>query len=132
MPRDTWCKHYRAMSSHETCKAGVEYATFQGQPFDARPCFHKCGGCELAIYRTEEEIAAEEAWFEERLEKTGKAREAIVTHLGGPWKRGAPGASGCIDCPACGGNQTLAFSRAGYNGHIHACCSTEGCVSWME
>lgn len=26
----------------------------------------------------------------------------------------------------------LRYSRANYNGHVHAACSTEGCVRWME
>lgn len=68
----------------------------------------------------------------ELLAKAGKARAAIVEHLGGPWKKGTPSAVGKIDCPVCGGKETLAFRRAGYNGHIHAQCSTDGCVSWME
>ena len=61
-----------------------------------------------------------------------KARNAIVDSLGGPWKRGTPGASGTIDCPVCDGKKMLQFSRAGYNGHIHAACGTDGCVCWME
>lgn len=70
--------------------------------------------------------------LEKRFEATGKARAAIVESLGGPWKRGMPGASGAIDCPVCSGPNSLRFSRAGYNGHIHAACTTEDCVSWME
>lgn len=68
----------------------------------------------------------------ELFERTMKARAAIVDHLGGPWKRGAKSAGGVIDCPACGNTACLQFSRAGINGHIHAACRTEGCVSWME
>ena len=30
------------------------------------------------------------------------------------------------------GKETLQFSRSGYNGHIHAKCSTDKCVAWME
>lgn len=33
-------------------------------------------------------------------------------------------------CPICSGE--LRYSRAGYNGHVHAKCSTDGCVAWME
>jgi hypothetical protein len=70
--------------------------------------------------------------MKERVKDIGKAHRAIVAHLGGPWKRGTPGASGKIDCPICGKQGSLKFSRAGYNGHIHARCATEGCVNWME
>lgn len=38
--------------------------------------------------------------------------------------------AGKMKCPLCAGE--LRYSRAGYNGHIHAACSTEGCVRWME
>jgi hypothetical protein len=138
MARQTiFCNHYRAMSDHDTCAAGVAYSKFQGVKFEQRPCFARHGkpapgGCELAQFPTAEEIAKEEAEMEKRFQGTMKAREAIVNHLGGPWKKGMAGSSGVIDCPVCGGKQTLRFSRAGYNGHIHAACATDKCVSWME
>lgn len=132
-----FCKHYRAMSDHKTCEAGVSYDSFKGLLFEKRPCFCKNGqspnaGCSLMEMPTAEELAAEEAEWQKRFEKTGKAREAIVKSLGGPWKRNTPGAAGNIDCPVCGGKESLRFTRSGYNGHIHAACKTAGCVSWME
>lgn len=83
------------------------------------------------------EEKAEEAEFELQFQNIEKARAAIVAHLGGPWKRqkggGArPDESGRVDCPVCGKPATLGFRRSGYNGHIHARCTTEGCMSWME
>ena len=130
-----WCKHYRATTSHETCNKGVVYdEEFMGVGFNKMPCFnpgHK-DKCPLAEYPTAEEIAEREAYLNKRFENIGKARQAIVDHLGGPWKRGTPGQNGRIDCPICGKASALHFSRAGYNGHIHAGCETEGCVRWME
>ena len=125
------------MSDDDTCKAGVSYELFKGMPFEMRPCFCKPGndpnaGCSLMEMPTPEQLAAEEEEINKRIEMLGKARKAIVDSLGGPWKRGMLGVSGKIDCPVCGGAQSLSFSRAGYNGHIHAACATEGCVSWME
>lgn len=38
---------------------------------------------------------------------------------------------GAIPCPVCK-TGTLRYSRAAYNGHVHAGCSTQGCVQWME
>lgn len=134
----TFCKHYRAMSEHDTCEKGVAYDTFNGLKFDERPCFERNGPgsapkcCHLAEFQTPEERAAREKELNERFAAIGKAREAIVAHLGGPWKRGTAGGSGTIDCPACGKEKSLRFSRSGYNGHIHAGCTTEGCVRWME
>lgn len=39
--------------------------------------------------------------------------------------------SGETDCPVCKTGR-LRYSRAGYNGHVHAGCSTSGCVAWVE
>lgn len=60
----TWCKHYRAMSEHETCNAGVEYSTVRtsnsrgfGMDF---PCFNATlNTCSLLDWPTPEEINAE-------------------------------------------------------------------------
>ena len=135
MKRTEFCNHYRAMSDHTTCEAGVSYDTFKGLTFEQCPCFERNGiappGCPLAMFPTAEERAKAEREINERLANIGKARQAIVAHCG-PWKKGTPGASGRIPCPVCGGENALRFSRAGYNGHIHAACTTEGCVSWME
>lgn len=124
------------MMDHDTCEAGVAYETMKGMPFEKRPCFCKPGeqprtGCELMLLPTAEEIEAEDREMTLRFERTMKCRAAIVAHLGGPWKRGMGGKRGEIACPACESG-TLRFTRSGYNGHIHAACSTEGCVSWME
>lgn len=143
MKMTIFCNHYRAMSPHKTCNAGIAYDTLagHGQPgfFDKCPCFWRRGkgdakqlGCSLAEFPTEEQIKQDEAESTKHMEAIGKARQAIVAHLGGPWKRGTAGATGTIDCPACGGKATLRFSRAGYNGHIHAGCATKDCVGWME
>lgn len=140
MPLNTiFCKHYQGAADHKTCEAGVEYQKFRayGLPISKWPCFceqnqQPPGGCDLADFPTAEEIAAEEKEIEARCAALGMARKAIVEYLGGPWKRGTPGARGTIDCPVCGAEKSLCFSRAGYNGHIHAACRTKGCVSWME
>ena len=39
--------------------------------------------------------------------------------------------AGEIDCPACKAGK-LRYSRAAYNGHVHAACSNGECVRWME
>jgi hypothetical protein len=36
-----------------------------------------------------------------------------------------------MPCPCCEGG-TLRYSVASYNGHIHAACSTPGCVRFMQ
>jgi len=81
---------------------------------------------------TQKHVDAEEQKWKEASDRITLARNAIVAYLGGPWKRGMGGATGIIDCPVCGTAQALRFSRAGYNGHIHAGCKTKNCVAWME
>lgn len=136
MKTTEFCNHYQAMSDHKECKAGVAYDTFKGLKFDERPCFERNGvaptGCPLAVFPTPEERAEYEREMNERFAAIGKARQAIVTSLGGPWKRGKAGSQGTITCPVCNGDNALRFTRSGYNGHIHAACKTEGCVRWME
>jgi len=124
------------MSGKDACEAGVRFDSLPNYRmsgwFDSCPCLGPHGGCDKAVYPTEEELEAERVADEKRWNDIAKARAAIVESLGGPWKRGAPGASGVIDCPVCGGQKTLKFSRAGYNGHIHAKCATAECMNWME
>lgn len=133
-----WCKNYSGMHLKDACDAGVvfqELPTYGEKGFmDRCPCFgpQTVSLCEKATYPTKEELAAREAEIAERFARVGKARHAIVESIGGPWKRGMCGVSGSVDCPICNEKQSLLFSRAGYNGHIHARCKTEDCVSWME
>ena len=136
MRRTEFCKHYRAMSDHDTCEKGVAYDKFKGLSFKQRPCFERNGvapcGCELAEFPTPAERAERDRLLDIRFANMGVARRAIVDSLGGPWKRGMDGSAGVINCPVCGGNEALRFTRSGYNGHIHASCTTEDCVAWME
>jgi hypothetical protein len=145
------CKHFTGIAA-DACAAGVAYASvgkdhepirYQNGSFGpvytvtrSLPCIaeRNLGGatCEKCDLPSAEEFAAEEAEMNARIERMGKARAAIVAHLGGPWKKGVTGARGVIDCPACGKPGALHYSRAGVNGHVHATCATAGCCSWME
>lgn len=150
--RPTTCKHYNGTYHNEKCLAGVCYHDVTPEPNRSGhglrlPChskiilsnptpeqlaeFKKRGTCEKFELPTKSEIEAEEAAMRKRMEETMVAREAIVKHLGGPWKRGMRAEAGEIKCPICKKGK-LRFSRAGYNGHIHAACTTEDCVRWIE
>lgn len=130
--RNFWCKHYRAISENKTCKAGVPYESIVAFPVDTCPCWkqQETSICDRAEYRTADEVEARNRWLEERFQNIATVRQAIVQYLGGPWKRGDPSSAGIIHCPLCEGSIT--FSRSGYNGHIHAFCSRDGCVRWIE
>ncbi len=53
------------------------------------------------------------------------AREAVIKH-----SEGKKPTSGKIPCPICQ-TGTLKYTVAS-NGHVHAFCSTEDCMAWME
>lgn len=137
-----WCIHYRynrgAKTPEEnTCEAGVRYDTIE-RTMAKSPCFIKPGEtaadrspCAKLRPPTPEEIAAHEKWSEDRMGDMMKVMKVIS-----PWriehKKKRIGGAQTIDCPACGGIKTLSMTIAAYNGHVHAKCKTEGCVSWME
>lgn len=137
-----FCKHYTGWAGNAHCGAGVAYESViagKGTKLMTLPCVIQARRperlpthCEKCDMPTPEEQEAEEREDAKRFENTTKARQAIVESLGGPWKKGTLGTRGVINCPVCGGTSTLRFSRAGVNGHIHAACTTDNCVSWME
>ena len=95
------------------------------------PCLDSKGvGCDKAEYPTDKELAEAVAEADRAFENVLIARKAIVDAIG-PWKREVS-ESGRIHCPICKKKAGLAYSRSGYNGHIHGKCDTDGCLNWME
>jgi hypothetical protein len=147
--RDNWCIHYAGfirpgMKEVTHCLAGVEYAsvsvpdpdrTPQAFKKSFHPCFRyeaaKAKPCDKCHFRTDGEQKTYDDEITAHINSIGVARKAIVDHLSGPWKKGMKGAFGTISCPVCKTGQ-LSFTRSAYNGHIHAKCTTDDCVSWME
>lgn len=67
----------------------------------------------------------------ELVDKFMKAHRAAKDHAKQQGLGRGNGGQGRMPCPAgCGGE--LRYSVASVNGHMHAACSTKGCVSWME
>jgi hypothetical protein len=67
---------------------------------------------------------ADETW-----DRICKARAAIIKHVGDRKRRDVEDS---LPCPICEAG-TLEYSYCGsYNRHIHAGCSTPGCVRWGE
>lgn len=136
MKKHEKCVHYNG-TVNDCCEAGVNYRQLVGGEDTVwvmrTPCFTRHAAtitCDKLRLPTAEEVDEDLKAVQDSLVKFGKAREAIVAALGGPWKKGTAGASGSTVCPNCQG--TLHYSRAGGNGHIHARCSTANCVAWME
>ena len=97
------------------------------------PCFAKNGISTCSDFRepTQTELDQQEIEIKNIIERTMKARIAIVEYLKSK-NLLRSNTSGKISCPICE-TGTLHFSIAGaYNGHIHAKCTTDKCVEWME
>jgi hypothetical protein len=138
--RAGWCIHYCAppplfgpdAKKPHVCEAGVQMEKWSGH---GQPCFLDKKGqskpdalpCEFLRRPTAEEIAEHEKWSDARLKMMVVVMQAIQ-----PWRQKHKGRSfgEVIECPACKGR--LHLSIAAYNGHVHAHCETDGCVSWME
>lgn len=135
MKRAIQCKHFNGIF-HKKCYAGIIYddldrdCRMPGRK--ALPCIisfddsnPKRVKCELSEYPTQEELEARERKVKESIRKIGIARKSITEHMQG--KSGG----GDIQCPVCGTGKLL-FIVSEVNGHIHAKCTTSGCVAWME
>jgi len=130
------CKHFNGIQ-HDECAAGVNYRKLAGDPRTGMalrlPCLVKHRGqihCPKLYEVTKELIEEVEEEARMSMKNVLTARAAIVENIG-TWVVGQSGESGQLPCPICE-TGTLRFSRSGVNGHIHAGCSTETCVRWME
>lgn len=127
------CRHFNGIQNAR-CQAGVEYQRSTGK---AMPCIPKfindrevwsCGLFEIMSVEDAEKEAAERVAAIERTDTAHAAAKADAKAKG--LRRGSGGVSD-LPCPVCDGG-TLRYSVASYNGHMHAKCTTTGCVSWME
>jgi len=130
------CKHYdgrEIVVNRGKCRVGIDPCySFNGGNrvgmLGRLPCLKNntdAPQCHLAEFPTPEEVEAENAAFaayiDDFLKHMPNARAAMIaTNSDG----------GCMDCPKCGNG--LRWTKARCNGHIHARCDTEGCLSWME
>ena len=134
------CVFFRGIHRDEPCSAGIDIRALVGGPdlgWAVRlPCFlshsEKCEVvCDKRQFPTREEAEALVAEAEARVERTMKVMQSAHEDAKAKgFKRGNGGASE-MPCPAeCGG--TLRYRVASLNGHMHAACTTESCVRWME
>lgn len=122
----------------------------------AHPCFkrehHLTKGCDKCQFPTPEEIKAHHKDVNALVNRVSTARAAILNELARRWKDDGKVTqikipsdlsrfvkpqinyfcgSGKMKCPICNSGE-LSYSRSTYNGHVHARCSTNDCVWWME
>jgi len=97
------------------------------------PCLTKGreGHCPLLTLPTDEDVRKHEEEIGRILSETVTARKAITEHIEAHGHE-RKNVRDSLGCPVCG-QGTLHYAYAGaYNGHVHADCTTDGCVSFME
>jgi hypothetical protein len=82
-------------------------------------------------YPTREEAEQEYREEEEAFARARLAHRAAHDDAKAKGFRKGQGGADSIPCPICTTGR-LYYRVAAYNGHMHAKCETEGCVSWME
>jgi hypothetical protein len=133
------CVHFKGIQ-HDLCGAGINIRQLVGGPelgWAARlPCLlmdaEKCTVvCESRKLLTRDEAEAEVSKDRERMKRTLKAVAAAHDDAGRKGFKVGLGGADSMPCPLdCGGR--LYYRVASVNGHMHAKCETDGCVSWME
>jgi hypothetical protein len=117
---------------NDTCRAGVNYDEVRKQGQDL-PCFKdrtSDSSCDKCSWHTDEEVAAQVKAHEEHTKVMFVVIPALKEDAKKKgFKKGNGGASS-ITCPNCGG--TVSYRVSGYNGHMHAMCSSPTCVHFME
>lgn len=130
------CRHFNGIQNKK-CQAGVEYKPWNQATNEAMPCLpESINGRSVWECASFEMMSREEAEQEAdarlvKVERTTKARHAAKDDAKAKGYRKGAGGHGKLPCPCCDGG-TLQYSVASYNGHMHAKCTTAGCVSWME
>lgn len=89
---------------------------------------HKVEGFKVNVLRAFRFVRHSLGLSVKHTESGESAPKAAPRAIGPNTKKGVQGA---MDCPVCKKGQ-LRYTRAACNGHIHARCSTEDCVRWME
>ena len=128
------CKHFTGVQ-HDVCGVGVPYASVRPKTGGGLPCFRgfdMAGGeCPRVEWpsrdEAEKEAVEEGAAFARTMLACSAAHEDAKAKKFGKGHGGADS----LPCPVCTTGR-LYYRVAGYNGHMHAKCETEGCVSWME
>jgi hypothetical protein len=127
------CIHFTGIQ-HKTCKVNVPYEKARDE--SVKPYKFACLDsdtdiCPLREYPTPEQIEADIAAFEKRMDDIRVAVPACREDAKANGFGKGRGGRGAINCPVCKTGK-LHYSVAGYNGHMWGKCTTEGCMSWMQ
>lgn len=131
MKRGT-CKHFTS-TNDPTCRAGVSYSTVK-LPCGALSCFVSDSSlCGSQAELKADEISAfdreSDEFMSRAIERMNKL-EPLFARV--KLKYRGRDMHGHATCPICGVKSALTISHSARKGHIHAFCTTEGCVRLME
>lgn len=137
---ETKCRHYNGCVN-DKCKAGVVYKNVQDDASPGKPLRLPCfvlgmfSGPDLpcesrSIPTSEEALAIATDQCDRAYRNAAAVGKAKDNARAKGFKRGS-GGRGEVPCTACNLG-TIRYSVASVNGHMHAHCTTKGCVSWME
>ena len=125
------CSHFTGVQ-HDVCKAGITYAEARGS--GKLPCLQEYADgatCPKAAFPTYDEAKQEAAEEDTVWAKTSIAHKAAREDAKAKRFGKGQGGADSVECPVCGTGR-IYYRVAAYNGHMHAKCETDGCVSWME
>lgn len=121
------CRHYsydvRRNENRCVCAVGCDLSA-PGAAKKCMPELSRKGWCPKREEYTEEERREDE----ERSNKL--ARDAFTAVAAVLDEKPEPGTTGAIECPIC--SAKLRWSCALSNGHLHAACETDDCVSFIQ
>lgn len=138
----TECQHFSGVQ-RDACKVGVNYRELVGGEdlgYATRiPCLggkHEAKNGPRAECSKFSAMPREEA--EAHADRVLKSQDNCLLamakaheHARASRLKKGTGGRGELPCPACE-KGTLRYSVAGINGHMHAACSDQACVRWME
>jgi hypothetical protein len=121
------CAHFNGVQNG-TCKAGIAY------PTGKLPCLRDMGehiDCPQRRWLTDEEIEESLRETEAAMQRMFAGLAAVAADAEHRGLKKGNGGRGEVGCPVCNSG-TIHYSVASYNGHRHAKCTTDGCVSFIE
>jgi hypothetical protein len=118
------CIHFNG-TINKKCERGVDYDTVMVKT--VLPCFWDGADmpCLFREYPNVAQLDEEDRQFGIMMTNMFTVRKAITDKT-----QGKRNQQGVIDCPVCKTGK-VRYSVA-FNGHIHADCTTDKCVSWIE
>jgi hypothetical protein len=129
------CIHFNGIQNSQ-CNAGVKYTDlFGNEPgWAAHMCCtsddNPSATCDKLALLSKEDAEKKVEESEKRMNLLLKALGVAKEHAKSLGLKTGKGGAGRVKCPGCDG--VIHYSVASVNGHMHARCSTVGCVSWME